>query len=215
MLSCKRETASTATTGLLIMFSLPANCFNGLKYSINSQLHNKHILQCSDNECKNNSFLCCINWKWEHLLNIFPQAGCPWVLEALIAHITWSPQFGITTGWNWAPNRQPLGRNGSTASSNKAAISTAHRQTASQFGCKKHNNISLLWERRFCPLHAAYKEGDSNILAIIKTFVSLGGEKLEILVSLQVYTLGHCLFRGGNSFRPWGWRVESFKTARR
>lgn len=58
--------------------------------------------------------------------------------------VIWSPQFGDTTGLNWDLNRQPLGSNASTASNNKATISSAHRRNASQLGCKRHNNISLL-----------------------------------------------------------------------
>lgn len=65
-------------------------------------------------------------------------------------------------------------------------ISACHERGDSAFSMQPRKRVS---------------ESESNILVIFKTFVSLGGEKLEILVSLQAYTLGHCLFRGGSSLR--------------
>lgn len=140
---------------------------------------------------------------------MFLQAGCPRLLGALTARIMASPYFGVTTGLNWTLNRQPLGSNASTASSNKTAISAAHRHTASQLGCRKHNNISLLWERRLSPIPAGWDFGYNSGFCLIRRWevgqTSLSGD----------YTLRHCLLKGDSGLRAWGWRVSSLKRAGR
>lgn len=105
------------------------------------------------------------------------------ILEALIVHAICFPVFGVTTGLNRAPNRQPSGSNASTASSNKGTVFTAEPHSLPAF----HDNISLFREKLLGHLPVAQRKGSTvweQYFGHNEGFVSAGGEKLDKPVSL-------------------------------